>query len=80
MTKYSSIRLILAKTGKMDSVVRHVKSAFLNATLEEEIFMRQPPGFEDKNQPRQSVSFEEEHLLTETNSSCLELSVEFCSY
>lgn len=49
----TSIRLLLTLAGERKSVVRHVdvKSAFLNGTLDEEIYMKQPVGFEDKNSP-----------------------------
>lgn len=49
----TTIRLLLTMAGQKKYVVRHmdVKSAFLNGKLEEEIYMKQPPGFEDKNFP-----------------------------
>lgn len=49
VARYDSIRLILsiASAHKMHILQFDVKTAFLYGTLEEEIYMNQPPGFED---------------------------------
>jgi hypothetical protein len=46
--KYKSIRIILAIVAQLGYVMEQmdVDSAFLNATVKEEIYMQQPPGFE----------------------------------
>lgn len=51
VARYDSIRAILAITArfKMHLVQFDVKTAFLYGNLEEEIYMKQPPGFEDKS-------------------------------
>ena len=41
VTRYSSIRTILALSTQMD-----VKTAFLNGIIEEEVYIEQPEGFE----------------------------------
>lgn len=50
VARYDSIRAILAITARyqMHLLQFDVKTAFLYGNLEEEIYMRQPPGFEDK--------------------------------
>lgn len=49
VARFESIRTILAIAAveKMHKIQIDVKTAFLNGTLEEEIYMRQPMGFED---------------------------------
>ena len=46
VTKFNSIRVLLALAARLDLEVHQmdVKSAFLNGELEEEIYMRVPPG------------------------------------
>ena len=50
VTKFSSIRVLLALAAYYDLEIHQmdVKSAFLNGELEEEIYLRPPPGFRDK--------------------------------
>ena len=53
VAKYSSIRTVLAIANQLDLDLHQmdVKTAFLNGDLEEEIFVRQPEGFIDKEHP-----------------------------
>ena len=53
VAKYSSIRSVLAIANQLNLEIHQmdVKTAFLNGDLEEEIFMKQPDGFIDKDRP-----------------------------
>lgn len=53
VVRYSSIRLILALAAEFDLHVHQldVTSAYLNGVLQEEVYMQQPEGFVDKNNP-----------------------------
>ena len=53
VAKYSSIHTVLAIANQLDLDLHQmdVKTAFLNGDLEEEIFVRQPEGFIDKEHP-----------------------------
>lgn len=46
VTRQSTLRVFLTVAVKRKMVVQHwdVKTAYLNGTLDEEIYMRQPPG------------------------------------
>lgn len=50
VVKPSTIRMVLAIAEKQKLTVKHwdVKTAYLNGKLGEVIYMKQPPGFEDK--------------------------------
>jgi transposase InsO family protein len=52
VVKTTTLRLLLSIAGKRKYVVRQydVKTAFLNGKLEEEIYMRQPPGYSNGSQ------------------------------
>jgi len=49
VARYTSIRLLLAMAVKMDLHIHQMDavSAYLNGNLQEEIYMRQPEGYED---------------------------------
>lgn len=49
VAKFDSLRTVLAYANQYDLEIHgmDVKGAYLNAPLEEEIYMRQPPGFND---------------------------------
>lgn len=51
VARTTTLRLLLSISGDRDYKVSHydIKTAFLNGTLEEEIYLRPPPGFEQRN-------------------------------
>ncbi|WVZ88098.1 hypothetical protein U9M48_034651 [Paspalum notatum var. saurae] len=54
VARLETVRLLLAIAASGGWEVHHmdVKSAFLNGDLQEEVFVHQPPGFVDEQQPR----------------------------
>lgn len=48
VVSYTTLRTLLAVAGRNNFVLRHfdIKTAYLYGTLDEEVYMRQPPGFE----------------------------------
>lgn len=50
VVRHSSLRLLIALAAQMRLQIDHmdVKTAFLNGELQEEVYMRQPPHFEEK--------------------------------
>jgi len=53
VARIEAIRILIAFAAHMEIKVYHmdVKSAFLNGCLKEEVYVRQPPGFESKEFP-----------------------------
>ena len=53
VAKMTSIRVLLAIAAEMDLEIQQfdVNTAFLYGTIEEDIYMMQPTGFEDKDKP-----------------------------
>lgn len=51
VARSQTLRILLSVAGKRNYVVNHfdIKTAFLNRELKEEIYMKQPPGFEVGN-------------------------------
>ncbi|GJZ92742.1 retrovirus-related pol polyprotein from transposon TNT 1-94 [Tanacetum coccineum] len=67
VVRHISIQVILALTACKDYELEHldVKTAFLNGNLEEVIYMKQPPGYEQGNKLVYQVFFKKEFDMKE---------------
>ena len=54
IVRHTTVRLVLSIAAMNQWKLRQldVKNAFLHSDLEEEVFMKQPPGFEDSTHPK----------------------------
>ena len=54
VVRHTTVRLVLSIAAMNQWKLRQldVKNAFLHSDLEEEVFMKQPPGFEDFTHPQ----------------------------
>ena len=60
MVKIATIRIVLALSVSRGWSLRQldVNNAFLHGVLEEEVYIRQPPGFENPNAPHYVYKFD----------------------
>nr|GEV49020.1 retrovirus-related Pol polyprotein from transposon TNT 1-94 [Tanacetum cinerariifolium] len=65
VARIEAIRLFLAYASFMDFTVYHmdVKSAFLYGTIEEEVYVSQPPGFVDPEFPNRVYTVEKIYMI-----------------
>ncbi|WVZ01025.1 hypothetical protein V8G54_027094 [Vigna mungo] len=70
VVKMTSIRAILGLAAKLDMEIEQldVKTAFLHEDLEEEIYMKQPEGFEELGKEHLGVSSEEKQWYKKFDS------------
>lgn len=61
--KKSNMLLCIASQLNMKVFHFDAKTAFLNGKIEETIFMRQPPGFEDEQHPRSVCELNKEYMV-----------------
>ena len=54
VVNFDTLRILFEYAAKNDSKIHHVdvSNAFLNGNLEEELYMEQPEGFQDKEKPQ----------------------------
>ncbi|GJW39831.1 putative ribonuclease H-like domain-containing protein [Tanacetum coccineum] len=71
MARIRAIRLLLAYASFMGFLVYQidVKSAFLYGTIEEEVYVTQPPGFKDHDHPEKFTKGGPRHLYLFASSS-----------
>lgn len=60
MARMEAIRMLIDFAAHMEFKLYQmdVKSAFLNGFLQEEVFVKQPPGFEDPDKPEHVYKLE----------------------
>jgi hypothetical protein len=61
VAKWATINTISALIGHHSWDIKHmdVKTAFLNGKIQDEVYMRQPPGFIDPTKPTRSIKSSE---------------------
>ncbi|WVZ72411.1 hypothetical protein U9M48_020877 [Paspalum notatum var. saurae] len=71
----ATIRLILSIAVSKGWQLRQldVQNAFLHGVLEEEVFMKQPPGYRDESKPDFVCRLKKIPIWTQTGSTCLQL-------
>jgi hypothetical protein len=65
VVKIATVRLVLSIAVSRGWSLRQldVKNAFLHGVLEEEVYMRQPPGYEDASQPHYICKLDRHYML-----------------
>ena len=73
ITRLEAIRIMLAfSTYKNIKFFQmNVKSAFLNGFIEEEMYVRQPPSFEDHTLPDHAFEISKGYVWSKTGTPCL---------
>jgi hypothetical protein len=80
VVKPATIRLLLSMALSQRWHIRQldIQNAFLNGFLDEEVYMRQPPGFVDSDKPGHYCKLVRSFIWTEAGTSCLACSSQFC--
>jgi len=73
VARLEAIRLLLSYAVNHGIILYQmdVKSAFLNGVIEEEVFVKQPPVFEDLRHPNHVYKLQKITIWLETNSQSL---------
>jgi vacuolar-type H+-ATPase catalytic subunit A/Vma1 len=73
VTRLESIRLLISFVVQNNITLYQmdVKSAFLNGYIEEEVYVRQPPGFEDSKFPEHVFKLKKIFVWVKTSSQSL---------
>ena len=74
VARIETIRTVIALAAQIELPIFQldVKSAFLNGTLEEEVYVEQPRGYEKKGKEDKSLSTQKGALRTQTSTSSME--------